>query len=92
LEPWTDRILTVSVRTAAVVEFLRELSTKGWADLNNLLATLNDGELEREALSYWIENGWITRAPTSPLTALVGPEWSRELTLRGFCGDTDEDQ
>ena len=92
MQPWTDRILTVSVRTGAVVEFLRELSTKGWADLNNLLATLNDGELEREALSYWIENEWITRAPSSPMTALVGPAWSRELTLRRFCGDTDEDQ
>jgi len=92
LEPWTDRILDVPVRTAAVVEFLRELSTKGWADLNNLLATLNDGELERAALSYWLENEWITRAPSSPMTALVGPAWARELTLRRFCGDTDEDQ
>lgn len=92
MEPWTDRILDVPVRTAAVVEFLRELSTKGWADLNNLLATLNDGELERAALSYWLENEWITRAPSSPMTALVGPAWARELTLRRFCGDTDEDQ
>ena len=89
---WTDRILSVPVRTGAVVEFLRELSTKGWADLNALLATLNDTELEREALSYWLENGWIARAPTSPLTAVVGPNYSRELTLKRFCGDTDEDQ
>jgi hypothetical protein len=89
---WTDRILAVPVRTGAVVEFLRELSTKGWADLNGLLATLNDPELEREALSYWLENEWIARAPTSPLTAVVGPAYSRELTLKRFCGDTDEDQ
>jgi hypothetical protein len=89
---WTDRILSVPVRTGAVVEFLRELSAKGWGDLNGLLTTLNDGELVREALSYWLENEWITRAPNSPLTALVGRKYTRELTLRRFCGETDEDQ
>lgn len=83
---WTERILTVSVRTAAVAEFLRELSLKGWGDLNGLLATLNDGELCREALDYWFGNEWIVRAPNSPLTALVGPAYSRELTVERFCG------
>lgn len=83
---WTERILTVSVRTAAVAEFLRELSLKGWGDLNGLLATLNDGELCREALDYWLDRGWIVRAPNSALTALVGPAYSRKLTVEEFCG------
>ena len=87
---WTERILTVSVRTAAVAEFLRELSLKGWGDLNGLLATLNDGELCREALDYWLERGWIVRAPNSALTALVGPAYSRRLTVEEFCGRDPE--
>jgi hypothetical protein len=89
---WTERILSVPVRTAAVREFLRELSLKGWGDLNGMLAILNDSELCREALAYWLENEWIVVAPNSPLTALVGPAYSRELTLHRFCGETDEDQ
>jgi hypothetical protein len=57
-----------------------------------MLAILNDGELCREALAYWLDHEWITVAPNSPLTALVGPAYSRELTLHRFCGETDEDQ
>jgi hypothetical protein len=87
---WTERILSVPVRTAAVREFLNELSLKGWGDLNGLLATLNDGALCREALDYWLEHEWITRAPNSQLTALVGPAWSRRLTVREFCGEEPE--
>jgi hypothetical protein len=87
---WTERILSVPVRTAAVCEFLRELSAKGWGDLNNVLATLNDGQLVREALAYWLDNEWITQAPSSPVTALVGPKFSRELTARRFCGEKEE--
>jgi hypothetical protein len=89
---WTERILSVPVRTAAVREFLRELSLKGWGDLNGMLATLNDGELCREALDYWLDRGWITRAPNSQLTALVGPAWSRRLTVQEFCGEPPEEE
>jgi hypothetical protein len=89
---WTERILSVPVRTAAVREFLRELSSRGWGDLNGVLATLNDGELVREAMAYWLDHEWIMKAPNSPLTALVGPAYTRELTVRQFCGETDEDQ
>jgi hypothetical protein len=89
---WTERILSVPVRTAAVREFLRELSLKGWGDLNGMLATLNDGALCREAVTYWLENEWIVRAPNSPLTALVGPAYDRGLSVQRFCGETDEDQ
>jgi hypothetical protein len=87
---WTERILTLPVRSAAVAEFLRELAAKGWGDLNGVLATFNDGELCREALGYWLERGWIVRAPNSALTALTGPAFSRELTLQEFCGDEGE--
>jgi hypothetical protein len=88
---WTERILSLPVRTAAVAEFLRELSAKGWGDLNGVLATFNDGELSREALGYWLEREWIVRAPSSALSALTGPAFSRELTLQEFCGDEGEE-
>jgi hypothetical protein len=87
---WTERILSLPVRTAAVAEFLRELSAKGWGDLNGVLATLNDGELCRDALGYWLEREWIVRAPSSPLNALTGPAFSRDLTVREFCGEEGE--
>jgi len=88
---WTERILSLPVRTAAVAEFLRELSAKGWGDLNGVLATFNDGELCREALGYWLEREWIVRAPSSALSALTGPAFSRELTLQEFCGDEGDE-
>jgi len=84
---WTERILSFPVRTAAVAEFLRELSAKGWGDLNGVLATLNDGDLCHEVLDHWLERGWIVRAPSSAVTALVGPRFSRKLTIREFCGE-----
>jgi hypothetical protein len=87
---WTERILSLPVRTAAVAEFLRELSAQGWGDLNGVLATFNDGELCREALGYWLEREWIVRAPSSALSALIGPAFSRELTLQEFCGEERE--
>jgi hypothetical protein len=87
---WTERILSLPVRTAAVAEFLRELSAKGWGDLNGVLATFNDSELCRDALGYWLDHEWIVRAPSSPLTALTGPAFSRELTLHEFCGQEEE--
>jgi hypothetical protein len=88
---WTERILSFPVRTAAVSEFLRELSARGWGDLNGVLTTLNDTELCREAVDHWLERGWIVRAPSSALSALSGPNFSRELTVREFCGEERED-
>ena len=90
--PWTERILSFPVRTAAVQEFLRELMTNGWGDLNALLATLNDGDLCRRAVAYWLEKEWIVRAPSSALNALVGPAFTRELTLGEFCGELEPDE
>jgi hypothetical protein len=89
---WTERILSLPVRTAAVAEFLRELSAKGWGDLNGVLTTFNDTDLCRDALDYWLDRQWIVRAPSSPLSALVGPAFSRELTLHEFCGEEEKEE
>ena len=89
---WTERSLSFPVRTAAVQEFLRELTTNGWGDLNALLATLNDGDLCRQAVAYWLDKEWIVRAPSSALNALVGPAFTRELTIGEFCGEREPDE
>lgn len=74
------------MRAAAVADFLQELRAHGSADLNAVVTTLNDGSLVRETLGHWVENGWIFVAPNSPLQALAGTRFSRELTLERFCG------
>jgi hypothetical protein len=74
------------VRAAAVADFLQDLRARGSADLNAVLTTLNDGSLVRETLGHWIENRWIVVAPSSPLQALAGPGFKRDLTLAQFCG------
>jgi hypothetical protein len=83
---WTERILDFPVRAAAVDDFLRDLKAKGTGDLNAVLTTLNEGGLCREAVDYWTANGWIVLAPESPIVALAGPGFRRDLTLRLFCG------
>jgi hypothetical protein len=87
---WTERILRFPVRAAAVADFLHDLKRKRSGDLNSLLATLNDGALCREALRFWVLQGWIVVAPFSPLVALAGPGFSREITLHAFCGESPE--
>jgi hypothetical protein len=74
------------VRAAAVADFLQDLRAHGSADLNGVLAILNDGSLVRETLGHWIGNRWIIVAPNTPLQALTGPGFSRDLTLERFCG------
>ncbi|MGH9367740.1 MAG: hypothetical protein ACRD3M_08725 [Thermoanaerobaculia bacterium] len=74
------------MRAAAVADFLQDLRAHGSADLNALLATLNEGSLVREALGHWTGKGWIVIAPSTPLQALTGPGFSRGLTLEQFCG------
>jgi hypothetical protein len=39
---------------------------------------------------HWLSNGWIVVAPHSPLLALAGPDFSRQLTLWRFCGKEGE--
>jgi hypothetical protein len=75
------------VRTAAAAAFLEELKSKRAGDLNGVLVTFNDGSLCREALSHWLLKQWIVIAPHSPLTALPGPGFTRDLTVRQFCGE-----
>jgi hypothetical protein len=58
--------------------------------LNAVLVTLNDGSLCRESVGHWVLQGWIAIAPHSPLTALTGPLFRRDLTLGEFCGRTPE--
>jgi hypothetical protein len=87
---WSSRILEFPVRTAAVDSFLKDLKAKNAADLNAVLVTLNDGSLCREAVGHWVLSGWIAVAPHSPLTAMTGPLFRRDLTLNEFCGRVPE--
>ena len=86
---WTERILEFPVRAAAVDEFLRDLRARGTGDLNAVLTTLNEGGLCREAVRHWTRNGWIVVAPNTPLLALTGPAFDRDLTLSDFCGEIE---
>jgi len=70
-----------------VDDFLRDLKAKGSGDLNSVMTTLNEGGLCRETLDYWMARGWISVSPSTPLHALAGPNLSREITLREFCGE-----
>ena len=70
--------------------FLQDLKAKRSADLNAVLVTLNDGSLCREAVGHWVISGWIAIAPHSPLTAMTGPNFRRDLTLNEFCGRVPE--
>ena len=88
---WTERILRFPVRAAAVDVFLHDLKRKRSGDLNGLLATLNDGSLCREVLRFWLLREWIVVAPFSPLVALAGPAFSRDVTLHAFCGESPEE-
>lgn len=87
---FTERILSFPVRAAAVDAFLRELKARGSGDLNGVLTTLNDGGLCRDVLRHWLSSQWIVVAPHSPLLAIAGPGFSRDLTLREFCGEAGE--
>jgi len=75
------------VRAAAVEDFLSELKARGSADLNGVMTTLNDAGLCRETLDHWKEKGWVEVARAMPLVALRGEAFSRDLTLRQFCGE-----
>ena len=86
---WTERILEFPVRAAAVSDFLGDLRARGTGDLNAVMTTLNEGGLCREALRHWTESGWIIVAPNTPLLALAGPSFDREMTLSDFCGEVE---
>lgn len=75
------------MRAAAVEDFLAELKAHGSADLNAVMTTLNEGGLCRETLEHWKARGWVEVARAMPLVALRGDRFSRDLTLREFCGE-----
>lgn len=75
------------MRAAAVEDFLASLKARGSADLNGVMATLNDAGLCRETLEHWKARGWVSVARAMPLVALRGEAFSRDLTLRRFCGE-----
>jgi hypothetical protein len=87
---WTQRILEFPVRAAAVDAFVKDLRAHGTADLNAVLATLNESGLCRQAVEYWTGNDWIALAPSAPTIALAGPAFVPHLTLRNFCGEAAE--
>jgi len=74
-----------------VEDFLSELKAHGSADLNAVMTTLNDAELCRETLEHWTGNAWVVVARSMPLVALRGERFSRDLTLREFCGGPRSD-
>ena len=74
------------MRAAAVQDFLAALRAHGAADLNAVMTTLNEGGLCRETLEHWKENGWVEVDRATPLVALTGKRFSRDLTLGEFCG------
>ena len=85
----TRRILDFPVLAAAVSDFLFDLRARGTGDLNAVMTTLNDGGLCREALRHWTESGWIVVAPKTPLLALAGPDFDRDMTLSDLCGEIE---
>jgi hypothetical protein len=84
----SSRLIDFPVRAAAVEDFRRQLASKRLADLSALGAALGDAALFSELVGIWLERGWVTRSPSSPLYAFPGPEFSPDLSLRDFCGES----
>lgn len=84
----SSRLLDFPVRTAAVDDFRRQLASKGLGDLSAVEAAIGDAALFAELLDLWIGRGWVTRAPSSPIYAFPGSEFSFDLSLRDFCGES----
>jgi hypothetical protein len=84
----SSRLLDFPVRAAAIDDFRRQLASKGLGDLSAVGAALGDAALFGELLELWIERGWVTRSPSSPLYAFPGPAFSPDRTLREFCGES----
>ncbi len=84
----SSRLLEFPVRTAAVEDFRRQLRSPGLGDLSAVAAALGDAALFSELLGLWIDRGWVTRSLSSPIYAFPGPEFSADLSLRDFCGES----
>lgn len=84
----SSRLLDFPVRTAAVDDFLRQLKSKSLGDLSAVGAALGDAALFSELVGLWVDRGWVTRSPSSPIYAFPGPEFSSDLSLHDFCGES----
>ncbi len=85
---FSSRLLDFPVRTAAVDDFLRQLKSKSLGDLSAVAAAIGDAALFSELLDFWIDRGWVTRSPSSPMYAFPGEAFSPDLSLRDFCGES----
>jgi hypothetical protein len=85
-----SRVLDFPVRAAAVDDFRRQLRARNFADLSAVAAALGDAALFDQLLGHWIERGWISRSPSSPIYAFGGSNFSPDVTLAEFCGETIE--
>jgi len=84
----SSRLLDFPVRAAAIDDFRRQLASKRLADLSAVGAALGDAALFSELVGLWIERGWVTRSPSSPMYAFPGPAFSPDLGLADFCGES----
>ena len=84
----SSRLLDFPVRTAAVDDFLRQLRSKSLGDLYAVGAALGDAALFSELIGLWVDRGWVTRSPSSPIYAFPGPAFSSDLSLHDFCGES----
>ena len=85
---FSSRILDFPVRTAAVDDFRKQLRTRNVGDLSAVAAALGDAALFSGLLAFWQERGWVVRSPSSPVHAFGGPEFSSDVTLAEFCGES----
>jgi hypothetical protein len=83
---FAPRLLEFPVRTAAAKSLLADLKGKHLGNLAEFSATLNDAALSEAVLAFWIERGWIARAPNSPMYIYPGESFSPEVSLQEFCG------
>ena len=83
-----SRLLDFPVRAAAIEDFRRQLASKGLGDLSAVGAALGDAALFSEIVAFWVDRGWVTRSPSSPIYAYPGSSFSPDLSLRDFCGES----
>jgi hypothetical protein len=84
----SSRLLDFPVRTAAIEDFRRQLASKGIGDLSAVGAVLGDAALFSELLAFWIDRGWVTRSPSSPIHAYPGSSFSSGVSLRDLCAES----
>ena len=69
-------------------DFRKQLRIRNFGDLSAVAAAIGDAALFSELLALWIGRGWVVRAPSSPVHAFGGPEFSTDVSLAEFCGES----